>query len=43
MKKAFSLFFVLLVSCQTFSQLKLKVGDKAPIINITDYLQNTER
>lgn len=41
MKNAFSLFFLFLVSSQTFSQLKLKVGDKAPEINITDYLQNT--
>ena len=43
MKKTFLLFFVLLLSSKTFSQLKLKVGDKAPKINITDYLQNTPK
>jgi len=43
MKKAFLLLFVFLVSSQTFSQLKLKVGDKAPKLNITDYLQNVPK
>lgn len=43
MKNTLLLFFVLLLSGQAFSQLKLKVGDKAPKINITDYLQNTPK
>jgi len=40
MKKLFYSLLVLSVSCQTFGQLKLKVGDKTPKLNITDYLQN---
>jgi len=40
MKKSLLVLFLFLVSSQIFSQLKLKVGDKAPKLNITDYLQN---
>lgn len=30
-------------SFQSFSQLKLKVGDKVPALNITDYLKNVPK
>ncbi|MBZ4035733.1 TlpA family protein disulfide reductase [Flavobacterium sp. 17A] len=40
MKNAILLLFAFVVSNQTFSQLKYKVGDKAPKLNITNYLQN---
>jgi len=40
MKNLIMFIFVLTISHQTFSQNKLKVGEKAPKLNITDYLQN---
>jgi len=41
MKNILLILLVLIVSQHTFSQNKLKVGEKAPKLNITDYLQNT--
>lgn len=43
MKKLLLLFFVVIFSAESFGQMKLKVGDKVPDLNITDYLQNTPK
>lgn len=43
MKKPLLFVFVLLLSQTSFSQLKLKVGDKVPDLNITDYLANAPK
>ena len=40
MKKILLTIFVLILSQYNFCQNKLKVGEKAPKLNITDYLQN---
>jgi peroxiredoxin len=40
MKKLLLFIFILVSSNQTFCQNKLKVGEKAPKLNITDYIQN---
>lgn len=40
MKNLLPFIFVLILSSQAFSQNKLKVGEKGPKLNITDYLQN---
>lgn len=40
MKKPILLAFIFLLSHNVFSQLKIKVGDAAPKLNITDYLAN---
>jgi peroxiredoxin len=43
MKKLLLFIFVLVLSQNTFSQIKLKVGDKVPDLNITDYLANVPK
>lgn len=43
MRKLLSFVFVLVLSQNMFSQIKLKVGDKVPDLNITDYLANTPK
>ncbi|WP_140511754.1 TlpA family protein disulfide reductase [Flavobacterium pectinovorum] len=43
MKKLLLFIFVLTISLPTSSQNKLKVGEKAPKLNITDYLQNVPK
>lgn len=43
MRKLLSFVFVLVLSQNTFSQIKVKVGDKVPDLNITDYLANTPK
>lgn len=43
MKNLYLFIFILMVSYQTFSQNKLKVGEAAPKLNITDYLQNVPK
>ena len=43
MKKLFSLFAILLFTSYLYAQEKLIVGDKAPKINITDYVLNVPK
>lgn len=43
MKNLLLLIFVLTVSNHTFSQNKLKIGEVAPKLNITDYLENVPK
>lgn len=43
MRKLLSIVFVLIMSQNAFSQIKVKVGDKVPDLNVTDYLANTPK